>query len=105
MVGIEPDKFWKYTLRESGLLAKAFRENNTAQWEHTRQIEFALRDSTVLLPMGAKKIVKVFDTLKAPTDLYRLPADERIPKKEIVIDKERAEKAVNTMKQWLKTKD
>ena len=96
-MGLDPDKFWRYSLRDSGLLLSAFFHKQVLEWERTRNIEFSMY-STQFNPMNGKQ---VFKNIKQPQNLYKLPTDKK--QEPIKRDRKREERAINNMKQWLKT--
>ena len=89
--------FWNYTLRELFLICDAYVHKSNVAWEHTRNIEFA-NYNTQYNPNNGKKIFK----FKRPSDLYRLPCDNPVSRKPIIIDKERQRLAVDKAKRILK---
>lgn len=87
-VGIAPEKYWSYTLRENTLLATAFQNRDESSWMKFRNVEYAIYNTS--FSMNGKKI---FKSIKKPQDLYSLPSEERKKNSAGVLDIERATKA------------
>ena len=101
VIGVDPDKFWRYTLRELNLIAKAYQENQELEWLRARRLEFAIRKSAYIPACMSKKgSVQAFKDLKTPKDVYPLNLDDSIVKK-VVVDKDRMRKAVLSSKELL----
>jgi hypothetical protein len=94
---VDPNKFWKLTLRQIKLLMLSREKQIYMEWDKTRNIEFALYNTT-FAGMSGKK---VFDKLKKPRDLYSLPIDVLSIKPQKV-DMVQAASDVERMKQHFK---
>ena len=94
---MDPEKFWKSTLRNIYYAIRAYEHSMDMQMHISRNIEYAIYSSAYAGINGTK----VFKNIKKPSDIYPLNLDKK--RKPVKIDKERAEKAVNKMKAWLKS--
>ncbi len=88
-VGIDPDKYWDYTLRECKLIANAWESSKIFQLENIRYIAYSNFASTV----GGMDGKPVFKKIKSPMDLFPLRSDK---KEEGISDKE-AEAFMNSI--------
>ena len=70
-IGIDPDKFWKYTIFENILLKQAYDNAEQMEWQRARRIEFAIYNSQY----GAMNGKKIFKNIKSPKDVYPLVSD------------------------------
>jgi hypothetical protein len=91
---LQPDKFWKLTLRQVLLLIHQNSHRDAVLWDKVRNLEFASYATTFAGMSGER----VFKKINKPTDLYKLPTDSKLLSS-IKIDKERATEDVNKMKQ------
>lgn len=64
-VGIDPDKFWRYTWAENIRLSEAYRIKANREWEHTRYIAAMIHNVNCQKQSQMKK----------PEELIRLPID------------------------------
>ena len=103
-IGVDPDKFWRYTVRELSLVANAHQHNNILDWERTRHLDYSIKSSSFIPACMSKKgSVQAFKQIKQPKDLFELPTDINTYR-QIVIDKERTIAAVEKAKKiWQKS--
>jgi len=96
--GVDPEKFWKLTLRQVLLLIQRSRFIDNSDWERTRNIEFS-NYQTAFAGMSGEN---PFKKIKRPRDLYRLDNDISAV---IPVDNKVASVDVERMKQHFKWQD
>ena len=84
-----PDTFWKNSMKENTLLAEYHTSKDEDNWIRSRNVEFAIYNTTFAGMSGAR----VFKKIKEPQDLYKLPSDK--PKE--VMEGKRAEDYMKTL--------
>ena len=72
-VGVDPIKYWEYTLRQLDYIAKSVGHRETMRWARTRNIEFALYNTSINAMNGKQN----FRKLRKPSDLYSLSIDKK----------------------------
>ena len=96
-VGIDPQIYYRDTIRNHFKRAFAWENKESEDWKKYRFLAFSIIDWT-FAGMEGKKVNK---RLKKPEDLFKLPTDNQ-SLVNIKIDKEEAAKAVERYKKNLK---
>ena len=76
---MDPAKYYSYTLKQLDYIARSNMKGNEEKWRQTRNIEFAVYNSTIA-PNGKSAF-----RMKKPSEVYRLPSD---PENKVLTGKE-----------------
>ena len=72
-IGIDPIKYWDYTLKQLDYMAKCREKYSEENWMRNRNVEFAIYNASINAMNGKQN----FRRLKKPADLYKLPSDPK----------------------------